>query len=85
MTTRRIIPAAQLRAGPATVIVALGDRTIRSRAAIVVVEAHVVRVAFDSGDILALSPRSALGVIDPPTPRAPRTRRTTPTRGPAGG
>ena len=41
----------------------------------VVVEAHVVRVAFDSGDILALSPRSALGVIDPPTPRAPRTRR----------
>ena len=55
MTTRRIIPAAQLRAGPATIIVALGDRTIRSRAAIVVVEAHVVRVAFDSGDILALS------------------------------
>ena len=36
----------------------------RSRAAIVVVEAHVVRVAFDSGDILTLSPRSALGVID---------------------
>jgi hypothetical protein len=75
VTTRRIIPAAQLRAGPATIIVALGDRTIRSRAAMVVVEAHVVRVAFDSGDILALSPRSALGVIDPPTPRAPRTRR----------
>ena len=59
-------PATQLRAGPATIIVALGDRTIRSRAAIVVVEAHVVRVAFDSGDIIALSPRSALGVIDPP-------------------
>ena len=85
MTTRRIIPAAQLRAGPATIIVALGARTIRSRAAIVVVEAHVVRVAFDSGDILTLSPRSALGVIDPPTPRAPRTRRTACTRGPAGG
>ena len=84
MTTRRIIPAAQLRAGPATIIVALGDRTIRSRAAIVVVEAHVVRVAFDSGDILTLSPRSALGVIDPPT-RTPRTRRTACTRGPAGG
>jgi len=27
VTTRRIIPAAQLRAGPATIIVALGDRT----------------------------------------------------------
>ncbi len=75
MTTPRIIPAAQLRAGPATIIVALGDRTIRSRAAIVVVEAHVVRVAFDSGDILTLSPRSALGVIDLPTRRAPRPRR----------
>ena len=75
MTAHRIIPAAQLQAGPATIIVALGDRTIRSRAAIVVVEAHVVRVAFDSGDILALSPRSALGVIDPPLARAHRPRR----------
>ena len=70
MTTCRIILAAELRAGPATIVVALGDRTIRSRAAIVVVEPHgVVRVAFESGDILALSARSALGVIDPPRGR----------------
>ena len=32
MTTPRIIPAAQLRAGPATII-ALGDRTILRRVA----------------------------------------------------
>ena len=41
MTTRRIIPAAQLRAGPAIIIV-------------------------------ALSPRSVLGVIDPPARRSDR-------------
>jgi hypothetical protein len=77
VTPRRIILAAQLRAGPATIIVALGDRTVRSRAVIVVVEPHgVVRVAFESGDILILSARSALGVIDPPMGRrAPRSRR----------
>ncbi len=77
MTVHRIILAAELRAGPATIIVALGDRTIRSRAAIVVVEPHgVVRVAFESGDILSLSARSALGVIDPPRGRrAPGSRR----------
>lgn len=76
--TSRIIQAAQLRAGPALVILALGGRTIRSRAAIVVVEAHVIRVAFESGDILALSPSSALGVVDKPAGRvrAPKRGRT---------
>ena len=79
MITHRIIPASQLRAGPATIIVALGDRTIRSRAVMVIAEPHgIVRVAFDSGDILSLSSRSALGVIDPPAPphrRAAGSRR----------
>ena len=72
MTARRIILAAELQVGPSTIIVALGDRTIRSRAVIVVVERHVVRVAFESGDILMLSPRSALGVVDPPRCRHAR-------------
>ena len=73
--TSRIIQAAQLRAGPALVILALGGRTIRSRAAIVVVEAHVVRVAFESGDILTLSPSSALGVVDKPAGRVGAPKR----------
>ena len=75
--TPRIVPAAQLRPGPATVVLALGDRTIRSRVEIAVVEPHgVVRVAFASGDIVTLSVRAVVGVIDPPTPRpAPRPRR----------
>jgi hypothetical protein len=88
----RIIPASQLRAGPATIIVALGDRTIRSRAVIVIAEPHgIVRVAFDSGDILSLSSRSALGVIDPSVPTrllaaAPGTRDQATTRvGPSQG
>lgn len=78
MICPRIIPAAQLRAGPATIIVALGDRTIRSRAVMVIAEPHgIVRVAFDSGDILFLSSRSALGVIDPlPRRRTTRLRLT---------
>jgi hypothetical protein len=68
--SHRIIHAAQLRAGPATIIVALGERTIRSRAVMVIAEPHsIVRVAFDSGDILSLSSRSALGMIDPPPHR----------------
>ncbi len=76
MIAYRIIPASQLRAGPAIIIVALGDRTIRSRAVIVVAEPHgIVRVAFDSGDILSLSSRSALGVIEPPHQRPARARR----------
>ena len=57
-------------------LVALGDRTIRSRAVIVVAEPHgIVRVAFDSGDILSLSSRSALDVIDPPRRRVTRSSR----------
>ena len=67
MTTPRIICAAELRPGPATIIVALGTRTLRSRVLIAVTEPHgLVRVAFASGDVLALSPRSAVGCIDPP-------------------
>lgn len=76
--TRRIIHAAQLRAGPALVILALGGRTIRSRAEIVVVEAHVVRVAFESGDILTLSPTSALGVVDKPPIRGSAPKKAKP-------
>jgi hypothetical protein len=54
----------------------VGDRTIRSRAVIVVAEPHgIVRVAFDSGDILSLSSRSAFGVIDPPRRRVTRSSR----------
>ena len=80
--TPRIVPAAQLRPGPATVVLALGDRTIRSRVEIAVVEPHgVVRVAFASGDIVTLSTRSVVGVIDPQSRRSgksggsPRTPR----------
>lgn len=64
--TARIVPADQLRAGPALVVLALGERTIRSRVEIAVVEPHgVVRVAFASGDIVTLSARTVVGVIDP--------------------
>ena len=41
MIAHRIIPASQLRAGPATIIVALGDGTIRSRAVIVLSLIHI--------------------------------------------
>ncbi|HRI08475.1 MAG TPA: hypothetical protein PKW35_11685 [Nannocystaceae bacterium] len=72
--TARIIPAAELRPGPATIVVALPGRTIRSRVLIAAVEPHgVVKVAFASGDVLAFSPRSVVGCIDPaPRPRRPR-------------
>lgn len=82
MTPYRIVPAAELRPGPALVVLALGERTIRSRVEIAVVEPHgVVRVAFASGDIVTLSVRAVVGVIDPPAnrrpsaPRPPRRRR----------
>lgn len=76
MTSHRIIPAAELRPGPATIIVALPGRTIRSRVLIASAEPHgVVKVAFESGDVLAFSPRSVVGCIDP-APRPRRTRRT---------
>ena len=76
MTPYRIVPAARLQPGPATVIVALGARTLRSRVVMVAAEPHgVVRVAFESGDILALSPRSAVGVVEPLRARPRRPRR----------
>ena len=76
MIAHRIIPAAELRPGPATIIVALPGRTIRSRVLIAATEPHgVVKVAFESGDVLAFSPRSVVGCIDP-APRSRRTRRT---------
>lgn len=72
MTTRRIIPAAELRPGPATIVVALPGRTLRSRVLIAVTEPHgLIKVAFESGDVLAFSPRSVVGCID----LAPRSRR----------
>lgn len=76
MIAHRIIPAAELRPGPATIVVALPGRTIRSRVLIAAAEPHgVVKVAFESGDVLAFSPRSVVGCIDP-APRSRRTRRT---------
>ena len=75
MTAYRIVHAAELAPGPALVIVTLADRTIRSRVELVAAEPHgVVKVAFASGDILTLSTRSAVGVIDPRRP-APRRGR----------
>ena len=86
--TARIVPADQLRAGPAIVVLVLGERTIRSRVEIAVVEPHgVVRVAFASGDIVTLSARTVVGVIDPRgresarsggRPRTPRRQPRTP-------
>lgn len=76
MTSHRIIPAAELRPGPATIVVALPDRTIRSRVLIAAAEPHgLVKVAFESGDILAFTPRSVVGCIDPAPPSRPRSRR----------
>jgi hypothetical protein len=55
------------------VVVKLPDRTIRSRALMIQVEAHgVVKVAFASGDVLTLSSRTAVGIIDPPKVRKAR-------------
>jgi hypothetical protein len=65
MHTHRIIPASALRPGLATVVVALPDRTIRSVALMVQVHARgVVQVAFASGDVLTLMPRTAVGLIE---------------------
>ena len=73
MTTPRIIPATALQPSLATIVVKLPDRTIRSRALIVQVEAHgVVKVAFASGDVLTLRSRTAVGIIDPPKVRKAR-------------
>ena len=74
--TARIIPAAELRPGPATIVVALPGRTIRSRVLIASAEPHDnVKVAFESGDVLVFSARSVVGCIDP-APRSRRARRT---------
>ena len=65
MTRHRIFPASQLKPGPATIIVTLPDRTIRSRA--VMVQHHgqgTVQVAFQCGEILCLSSRSMIGCIE---------------------
>jgi hypothetical protein len=73
MTTPRIIPASALQPSLATIVVRLPDRTIRSRALMVQAEAHgVVKVAFASGDVLTLSSRTAVGIIDPPRVRRAR-------------
>lgn len=74
MTSHRIISAAELRPSPATIVVALGGRTIRSRVLIAVTEPHgLIKVAFESGDVLAFTPRSVVGCIDVPRSR-PRSR-----------
>ena len=76
MTSHRIISAAELRPGSATIVVALGSRTIRSRVLIAVTEPHgLIKVAFESGDVLAFTPRSVVGCIDPSPRSRPRSRR----------
>jgi hypothetical protein len=78
MTTPRIIPASELTPGLATIIVALPDRTIRSRALIVQPQPHgVVQVAFASGDVITLSARTMVGCIERTARKGgpPRSRR----------
>ncbi len=66
-TTPRIIPASSLAPGLATIIVSLPDRTIRSRVFMVQVQRHgYVQVAFTSGDLVTLSPRTMVGSIERP-------------------
>ena len=78
MTTPRIIPASALAPGLATIIVSLpGQRTIRSRVFMVQVQPHgYVQVAFTSGDMITLSPRTMVGSIERPArplrPQPPR-------------
>lgn len=79
MTSHRIVPVTALRPGPATVIVALKDRTIRSRVLIAVTEPHgLVKIAFESGDVLAFTPRCVVGLVEPPTQRRPSATRRAP-------
>lgn len=66
MTRHRIFPASQLKPGLAMIIVTLPDRTIHSRALMVQHHDHgTVQVAFECGEILCLSSRSAIGCIEP--------------------
>jgi len=76
-TTPRIIPASALAPGLATIIVSLPDRTIRSRVFMVQVQPHgTVQVAFASGDMITLSPRTMVGSIERPAgPQRPRPPR----------
>lgn len=77
MTTHRMIPASMLTPGPATIVVSLPGRTIRSRALMVQAQPHgVVQVAFASGDVLTLMSRAMVGCIERPTP--PRRRPSRP-------
>ena len=75
--TPRIIPASTLTPGLATIIVSLPDRTIRSRVFMVQVQPHgYVQVAFASGDMITLSPRTMVGSIEQPArPQQPRPPR----------
>ena len=75
--TPRIIPVSTLAPGLATIIVSLPDRTIRSRVFMVQVQPHgYVQVAFASGDMITLSPRTMVGSIEQPArPQQPRPPR----------
>ena len=75
--TPRIIHASTLTPGLATIIVSLPDRTIRSRVYMVQVQPHgYVQVAFASGDMITLSPRTMVGSIEQPVrPQQPRPPR----------
>lgn len=65
MSPYRIVSASELVVGPATVVVRLPDRTIRSRVVMVAAEPHgIVRVAFACGEILAFDRRACVGIID---------------------
>ncbi|MEZ4357009.1 MAG: hypothetical protein R3F16_25490 [Myxococcota bacterium] len=80
MTPYRIIRAAELTPGPATVIVRLPGRALRSRVELAAVQPHgVVKVAFACGEVLTLSARVLVGVIDPAVRR--RARRPSRRRG----
>jgi hypothetical protein len=71
--TPRIIPASALAVGLATIVVSLPDRTIRSRVFMVQPQPHgYVQVAFTSGDMVTLSPRTMVGCIERPAPRRQR-------------
>lgn len=70
--TPRIIPASALTPGLATIVVSLRGRTIRSRVFMVQVQPHgYVQVAFTSGEMITLSPRTMVGSIERPAPRRP--------------
>ena len=71
MSTPRIIPASALTPGLATIVVSLPGRTIRSLALMVQPRPNGgVQVAFASGDVITLSPRTMVGRIERPRPRA---------------